>query len=920
MALTILTGHPATGMTAVVHDAVRDAVRAGRAAALLLPTLPDVRRAQRALAADCPFGLEVGQLDRMIETQWSLHGDGRLFVGRVERQVLLARSLGEVAPGLAGSRGLVDLLAQVARRGAERIDPGGSGGPSPEARALVSAVRRYRVMLSDEGLVEPGEAALLAARDVPPPASLVAVHRFTDLGPAQEAVIAAWARAADVIVSLPYATDMPAGAALTGVVTRLADAGGVIREVPAAPRAVPELAEAGARLFSPGRPLEATGAVVLGVAQGAEAEARLAARHVTAALAQGVPAERIAVAFRDPARHYHWLRRVLEEEGVAADYDVSLAAGETPLGQALLRLWGFAAGGFRRVDLTAFLRSPYSGVAAAIVDSADERWRARRVPDGPGLLESLPGASPGRRIVERAMEWARIPLTRDSAIEWQKMADTVLANGYREGVPTEGGLELLDSAVHRQFVSALQSLCAMHEATPGQAFDALREATVSPLLLERPGCVQVLGVDRLRSRRFDVVVLGGLTAAEFPRRGMGDTLEGDAVRAAMDALGVPHDQEEEMAKERLLFHLAVTRPRTRLVLLRQECDEEGRATRRSVFWDEVLDLYRDESRPDAEPAVAVEEMTVDAIARREARDGLPCRPRRGVIADQAISEELGRERTVSASEIESYLTCPYAWFVERVLKPGRPDVEIDGRLRGAIAHDAIRLFYESLARAGERRITPGNLAAALGLVPAAAAAALERAPRAHTLEEVQALSSVERMLRGLVERDATFLAGYAPAEHEWSFGGGAEMPLLIGGFALKGRADRIDVGPEGLVVIDYKTSSATPQAKFEEEGKVQLQLYALAASRAMRMPVAGGLYRSLAHARDRGFMTAEYAGGGITRTDRLPAEGVAALLERAVERAREAVEGMRAGRIGPTPDAKRCSYCGAASYCGRAAL
>ena len=57
MGLTVITGGPSADITAVLYDAVRDAVRDRRSAQLLLPTMPDVRRAQHALAVDCPIGL-----------------------------------------------------------------------------------------------------------------------------------------------------------------------------------------------------------------------------------------------------------------------------------------------------------------------------------------------------------------------------------------------------------------------------------------------------------------------------------------------------------------------------------------------------------------------------------------------------------------------------------------------------------------------------------------------------------------------------------------------------------------------------------------------------------------------------------------------------------------------------------------------
>jgi len=915
--LTILTGRPNAGTTAAVYDAVRVAVGQGRIALLLLPTLPDVRRARHALAVSCPIGLEVGQLDRLVETLWALHGDGRTPAGRVERRTLLARAWQDVAPGRPGGDGLLSVLGTLARRAsevgnAEVVEPHDEG-----ARAIVRALLRYRELLDRAGLVEPGEAARMLARTAPAPGDLIVAHRFTDLGPAQEAVLRSWAASAEVIVTLPYDPAVPATAVVGGVVARLTAAGGAIRTVPSGEQGDPELDALESRLFSSGVPLEPAGSVRLAVAQGAEAEARLAARHVALALGEGTPPDRIAVAFRDPARHYHWLRRVFDEQGISADYDVSLPAGETPLGRAVLRLWSFASGGFARVDLVAFLRSPYAATPAAAVDAADERWRSSRAKDGPALVDGVGRDAPVRDLVATMVTLARAPLNAETAKNWKKLADRLLANGYPDGVPSDGGQELIDAAVHRALVGAFGALSAIGGSTPDQAIAALRETRVSQSMVERPGHVQVMGVERLRSRRFDVVVLGGLTASESPRRGTGDMLEGDAVQAAMRALDVTYDQAEEVARERLLFYLSVTRARRRLTLLRQESDEEGRALRRSVFWDELLDLYRDPDDVTDEREPDVEALLVDQLAGAGSSGAWSCTPR-GLITDAGIAAELALIDTVGASDIEAYLACPYAWFVERVLRPGHPDVDIDARVSGALAHEALRLFYEALRSSGARRVTPENLPAALELVGPAVADALSKAPPAHTLEENQALGTIERRVLLLVERDAHFLPGYEPIEHEWSFGRGDDRPVDLGPFRLKGRVDRIDSGPEGLVIVDYKGSSATPVAKFADEGKVQLQLYAVVVSRRLECPVAGGLYRSLSVAKDRGFIDAAYAGPGVVRTDRLDRASIDRLLAQAVDAAAEAVEGMRAGRIAPIPDKRRCSYCIAAGFCDEA--
>ena len=70
------------------------------------------------------------------------------------------------------------------------------------------------------------------------------------------------------------------------------------------------------------------------------------------------------------------------------------------------------------------------------------------------------------------------------------------------------------------------------------------------------------------------------------------------------------------------------------------------------------------------------------------------------------------------------------------------------------------------------------------------------------LAEIDAIDGARHRIRTLVTADATFLPAYAPSDMlEFALGGDS---VDLGGFALRGRVDRVDRGPGGLVVQDYK--------------------------------------------------------------------------------------------------------------------
>jgi RecB family exonuclease len=502
------------------------------------------------------------------------------------------------------------------------------------------------------------------------------------------------------------------------------------------------------------------------------------------------------------------------------------------------------------------------------------------------------------------------------------LADGLLASAYPGDAPLLHSDAALDSRVHGSLLAAVSDLAGLEgDASSEEVIESLRSGVVGPGAVERPGRVQVTSVERLRSRRYKAVVLGGLTASEFPRGDGEDVSASEAVSAAMSLLGLTPRARPAAARERLLYYEAVTRARERLTLVRQESDDEGADVAPSVFWDETLDLYRD-------PLAGSDQAGLPRLQRVTASDLVETAPRvtrpartapQGAIQGPDVRALVARP-VFSVSDIETYLTCPYRWFHSRVVAPGTLDQEIDARKRGTLAHDVLARFYRLIGpELGVDRVMPGMVADALELAERVTGEVLAAAPRPRSLTEEMALTTVGPLVARLVARDATFLPEWRPIDVEWAFGMDDE-PHDFGSFLLRGRVDRIDDGPAGLVIVDYKTgsSSITPQARMIPDGKVQMPLYAAVAAARLGRPVAGGLYRSLSKHLDRGFVVAEASDGSFTRTDVILSAEIEALIEGAVVLAAEAVEGMRAGRITPTPSSEACGMCVAAGFCVRA--
>ncbi len=159
-----------------------------------------------------------------------------------------------------------------------------------------------------------------------------------------------------------------------------------------------------------------------------------------------------------------------------------------------------------------------------------------------------------------------------------------------------------------------------------------------------------------------------------------------------------------------------------------------------------------------------------------------------------------RPRQLSVTDIEKWLANPYAIFAARILGLQRlPDLMRlpDAALRGQIVHQALSRFARRFPEA-----LPEDTAAELKACAQAALLDLTGSPR------------VAAFWAPRLERFAAWFAETEPARRRAIRKSYAELDgkLVLQGpagpFTLRARADRIDVGADGLIITDYKTSAS----------------------------------------------------------------------------------------------------------------
>lgn len=181
-----------------------------------------------------------------------------------------------------------------------------------------------------------------------------------------------------------------------------------------------------------------------------------------------------------------------------------------------------------------------------------------------------------------------------------------------------------------------------------------------------------------------------------------------------------------------------------------------------------------------------------------------------------------RPRRMSVSDVETWIANPYAIFARRILEleplPGIGRVP-DASLRGSILHSALARFA-------------ADHPTALPVDPAAALLAIvQRILAGYTGDPRVAAFWVPRFERFCAWFAATEAVRREGVSRTWTeIAGALPVPAAAGPFVLTARADRVDVGPDGYVIFDYKTGSLPSPRSVAGGSSPQLPLEAAIAS------------------------------------------------------------------------------------------
>ncbi|HEY5287324.1 MAG TPA: PD-(D/E)XK nuclease family protein [Solirubrobacteraceae bacterium] len=1000
MPITLVTGPANAGKAHVLLEAVRGHVARGQEPLLVVPTEADQARYRRELAeGGLALGVRVERFEGLLAQVLARAGDARAPLGPLAREHLLGR-LASASPGMARelARTVADLETQrvtpARLRGALRMlrAEGQEPGEQAPLERLCTVFELYQQTLaqmrrSDRELRAIGALDQLRRKPASWGAAPVLLYGFDDFTELQIDTILTLGGVvgAPVTVSLAYEPGRVAFLGRASTFQRLAPVADTHTELGArADHYAPVSREAlhhleRSLLGEDPRQVEPGEAVRLLEGGNPRAELELVAGEVRALLDGGVAAQEIAIVHRSPESISGLLGEVLEDFDIPYAQRRRVMFADTGLGRGLLGILRCAAATGELGDLLAWLGTPGVLERPELLDRFERSARRQ------GVLDSSRA-----RILWEAENWPleRIDRMREAAATGTAvLLDSLTAELQRLFcAPRGGSASLLDSDELEEARAlvlarrALEELRELARAAPEMApsaselielLERLELTAGEPLA---PGRVAVLDPLSLRARRVRMVFACGLQDGVFPSTGTPHSLlqEHQRRELAQGSGLLLRGEPDVLAAERYLLYALASRPLERLTLSWHIADEQGTPVARSLFVEDICDLFcatlgehvtrrvagaADWPGPGratgamASRAMAVAMATAsasapsDAMATRAATRSIAAgsvAPPPGPIAPLRGERMLGemREHVLwSASSLESWAGCPVKWFVERLLRADDIEPDPEPLTRGGLAHAALKDTLERLReRSGSARLTPASVGLAKRLLAEALlelepsyplSVAPERLPGARRRLQVD----LQRYLECAAEQASPLEPSYLELEFGFSQSGEGSGGSSIGDSAaeagkalpafelgeevlLRGRIDRVDVGPAGeAVVYDYKGRSAPPAAKWLGDGAFQLALYMRAVEALLGRSAVGGFYQPLTgkDIRARGVLDGDSAVGlECVRTDRLQHEQMRELIDRCVAAAARAAGEARAGALEPRPDT--CAYNGGCAY------
>ena len=579
-----------------------------------------------------------------------------------------------------------------------------------------------------------------------------------------------------------------------------------------------------------------------------------------------------AIAFRQVVPHLALARQVFAEYELPLDPVAGEPLRDQPLGAWLRRLLNLGRDGWRLADATSVLDSGFMNLGRWKLTKEDVRTFARKA----GAMNSWRGYPALLRSVE-ALEDERVQEGMRRALDELRtlLEDPAGSLGdwaLRSNVALFGDEPLIDpECVKRRDVAVgvdniqghLDELVRLQHALGGgeatfESFANWLEARMEgpTLLMREVGGVVLAPIRSLSGLRFDSVFVGGLVEGEFPAPRVTTALLNDKALEALANSGLELPPEPGLSEDEL-WTSAGSRADSTLYLWKTRIDGRGRPASGSFYYDLLKPRLLQPAQASPQTASSHRELAIACSA--EWRSGGRLRPEadeawpvvresvrveqlrrsflhagkyEGLVAAGLVPQLTGPDAVWSASRMESYRTCAFQFFGHYGLGLQELGEELgtaDAAIRGSVIHEVLERVLAPLQK-DNRPLDIDTLDGVLETLRQEGPKIWNNAPFEWGFSSVQTwafewedtLKKLERMLTNEAALSRQLGVDRVLGVEEYMEG---ELPLDP---PMKVRAaiDRLDAGPDRLVVVDYKTGREIKKKRVLEADKLQLQLYA----------------------------------------------------------------------------------------------
>ena len=866
-------------------------------AQLIVPSSDAVLLVKRQLGAiqELSVGVNVSTFDEWMRDQWKLYGNSDRLLSTTLRKVFFQQILDGMSADELGtlttSKGTVELLSKLAPEYLTELNQiVVSGQLSAGQMSVCKVLERYKMLLEEKSYVEVCQCLDYLLQSIPAQEPALVFSRVEDLSEARLKFVRKLSQKREVAFSL-YVPEGPAGYAAEQQLELVSGLGCDCRvDAELAPAAKSqELNDLLARVFraTEGNEVTPSGAVTFLSPLGQLAEAESISRYISQCVESG--SKSFVVYTSNPQKVWDALSQKLAAKGIAAHYKRSVRIQDSLAGRAFASLIDayvtlneraeleknidYQASDHQMGDmswwpprtLTDYLISPISGIGVERAWMLDKSWRGNRTLYATRVLETLSKAAMSSRLCAetiKSLELGRIGSAAQRIIEYlsaetsdeqpesAQSKETLLQNQESLKVMSkivssaqelhEAGLKLTPQTL-KSFIDLCKDQAVMMPVSNGIESDI--QVLIAP----------VIQAHSFEPHMFDTVIFQGMDTLNFGVKASDGALQ-EFIRHASKTPKV-----SEFARYQRDFYAALITASTSVAFEKVEQKDVFNA----VALSEVKACYPKDYAKKTGVARGEEEVLVNLLpqaADPERVAELPTiesgeidpklknivvLPRH--LTRETLEQELqglievSREGLplLSASQIETYLECPYKWFTQRRIKISQVDTDFAPMQMGTFIHRVLELTHATLLAEAlgcdvaevdsavepmllqdipGSRITSDNLDHAKQVLDTCFAQVwdeqfnnINRASSneliPHSIQERKQVENIREDLKDLLEFEASHFIGYQPRFFELRFGR-EENVVEYAGAQFTGSIDRVDVNAHGqALIIDYKHKS-----------------------------------------------------------------------------------------------------------------